>query len=363
MTAKRIDDLRTVMRSKKVDIAVIGPTNNMRYLLGGIPHPDERLCVLLVSQERMQFIAPALNEEQVRSVTKAPLILWEDDEGPVRALMSSILSEHGRVAAVDGAMRADFLLSILKESSFERLVSADGLVGELRMRKSTQEVEALTEAAALADRAMAQAARRCIPGMKERELAWEIEAFFRKNGAEQVMFTIVAAGENAAVPHYNHGETVIEKGTAVVIDIGASLNGYQSDITRVVCPGRPGEEYLKIYDIVRRANAKGREAVRPGATAGEVDAACREVIDAAGYGARFIHRTGHGIGLDVHEMPYITAGSDLVLEAGMTFSVEPGIYIPGRLGVRVEDIVVVTDKGCDTLTGFGHDIVITGERY
>ncbi len=361
MTAKRIDDLRAIMRSKRVDIAVIGPTNNMRYLLGGTPHPDERLCVLLVSQDRIQIVAPALNEGQVRAITDIPLILWEDDEGPGLAIQSSILKDCGRSVAVDPAMRADFLLTILEGRSFERLVAADGLVGGLRMRKSKEEVEALTKSARLADRAMEHAARMCVPGMKEGELAWEIEAFFKENGAEQVMFTIVAAGENAAHPHYNHGDTVIEKGLAVVIDIGASLDGYQSDITRVVCPGRPGKEYLKVYDIVRRANEKGREAIRPGATAGEVDAACRGVIDAAGYGAQFIHRTGHGIGLDVHEPPYITGGNDLVLEPGMTFSVEPGIYIPGRFGVRVEDIVAVTDTGCDTLTGFGHGIVITGE--
>ncbi|MBN2324332.1 MAG: aminopeptidase P family protein [Spirochaetes bacterium] len=360
MTAKRIDDLKAVMRKKNVDIAVIGPTTNMRYLLGNTPHPDERLCVLLVSHDKTQLIVPALNEAQARSFTDVPLVLWEDHKGPDGAIRSSILKEHGGVAAVDGSMRADFLLSILKEMSFERIVAADEIVGELRMRKSKEEIAALKDAAALADRAMVHASVRCVPGMKESDLAWEIESFFRKNGAEQAMFTIVAAGENAAVPHYNHGDAVIEEGKAVVIDIGASLNGYQSDITRVVCPGKPQDEYRTVYEIVRSANAKGREAVRPGATCGEVDAACRSVIEAAGYGERFIHRTGHGIGLDVHEPPYITAGSDLLLEPGMTFSVEPGIYIPGRFGVRIEDIVAVTDKGCDTLTGSGHDLIVTG---
>lgn len=360
MTAERVDRLREVMRSKQAGLAVIGPTNNMRYLLGGTPHPDERLCVLLVSPDRMQIVAPALNEGQVRSLSEIPVILWEDDDGPGRALQSSILSECGPTVAVDGSMRADFLLAILEGRTFERIVSADGLVGEVRITKSAREVKRLAEAARLADRAMGHAAKMCVPGKKERDLAWEIEAFFKENGAEQVMFTIVAAGENAAHPHYNHGDTVIEEGSAVVIDIGASLNGYQSDITRVVCPGKPPKEYQKVYDIVRRANDKGRKTVRPGVTAGEVDAACRGVIDAAGYGAQFIHRTGHGIGLDVHEPPWITRGNEFVLEAGMTFSIEPGIYIPGRFGARVEDIVLVTETGCDTLTGFGHDIVTAG---
>jgi Xaa-Pro aminopeptidase len=359
MIENRCTALRKAMRSRKIDIVAVGPTANMRYLLGGAPHPDERLCVLLVSQESVQMIAPKLNEEQIRSLTDMPLLLWEDDQGPGRALGSSMLCGRGREnIAVDGTMRADFLLSLLEGRAFSSVVSADEIIGSVRIKKSRDEIEALKSAAAQADKAMAHAARVCVPGMAERELAWEIEAFFRKDGAEEVMFTLVAAGLNGARPHHNSGEMRFAGGMAVIIDIGASLRGYKSDITRVVCIGRPGEELRKVYDIVREANERGREAVRPGSTAGEVDAACRDFISEAGYGDSFIHRTGHGIGMSVHEPPWIMRGSDFELEPGMTFSIEPGIYLPGRFGVRVEDIVAVSDSGCETLTKFAHELFI-----
>jgi Xaa-Pro aminopeptidase len=359
MREHRCIAIQEMMRAKKVDAVVVGPTTHMKYLLGGVPHPDERICVLLVSQDSVQMIAPKLNEEQIRSFTDIPLLLWEDDEGPGHALESSIVGKgKWGTVAVDGTMRADFLLAILGKRSFDRVIAADELIGSMRVKKSQEEIEALREAAQQADRAMEYAVKACVPGITERGLAWEIESFFRKDGAEQVMFTLVAAGPNGARPHHESGENRIEKGMGIIIDIGASLRGYKSDITRVVCLGHPEGEYRKLYDIVREANERGREAVHPGATSGEVDAVCRDFISESGYGDWFIHRTGHGIGLSIHELPWIMRGSDFELEAGMTFSIEPGIYIPGRFGVRVEDIVAVSDSGCETLTGFGHDLII-----
>lgn len=358
MMEDRCRALTEAMRERKIDIVAVGPTTNMKYLLGGTPHPDERLCVLLVSADSMQMIAPRLNEEQIRSITDVPLLLWDDDEGPGRALGSSILCRGEKKVAVDPTMRADFLLAIIETGSCRNVVSADDLFGSLRIRKSEKELQLLRTAARQADRAMEQAAEVCVPGMTERELAWEIEAFFRKDGAQQVMFTLIAAGSNGARPHHESGGTVIEDGMPVIIDIGASLNGYMSDITRVVCAGEPEVEFLQVYEVVREANEKGRRAVRPGKAAGEVDAACRDFIAGTGYGENFIHRTGHGIGLSVHEPPWIMRGSEFEIETGMTFSIEPGIYLPGRFGARVEDIVLVTDSGCETLTGFTHDLVI-----
>ena len=359
MIEKRCSALRDAMRSYGIDVVVVGPTSNMKYLLGGAPYPDERLCVLIVSLDSAQMVAPSLNEEQIRSFTDVPLLLWEDDEGPLRAIGSSVLSgPGGKTAAVDGTMRADFLLMIQEGTSFADVVPADDLIGSVRVIKSSDEIELLRSAARQADRAMQHAAEACVPGITERELAWEIEAFFRKDGAEQVVFTLVAAGPNGVQPHHESGDTVIEEGMPVIVDIGASLRDYKSDITRVLCPGKPEEEYLHLYEIVREANRIGRGAVRPGNKAGEVDAACRDFIAEKGYGERFIHRTGHGIGLSIHEPPWIMRGSDVELEAGMTFSVEPGIYLPGRFGARVEDIVAVSDSGCDTLTGFTRDLVV-----
>lgn len=358
MMEDRYRALREAMRERKIDIVAVGPTTNMKYLLGGAPHPDERLCVLLVSADSVQMIAPRLNEEQIRSITDVPLLLWDDDEGPGRALGSSILCRGKKKVAVDGTMRADFLLLIIETGACRNVVPADDLIGSLRMRKCEKELQLLRAAARQADRAMEHAAEVCVPGMTERELAWEIEAFFRKNGAQQVMFTLIAAGPNGARPHHESEGTVIEDGMPVIIDIGASLNGYMSDITRVVCAGEPEVEFLQVYEVVREANERGRSVVRPGKAAGEVDRACRDFIAGKGYGENFIHRTGHGIGLSVHEPPWITRGSEFEIETGMTFSIEPGIYLPGRFGARVEDIVAVTDSGCETLTGFTHDLVI-----
>ena len=358
MIEDRYRALREAMRERKIDIVAVGPTTNMKYLLGGAPHPDERLCVLLVSADSVQMIAPRLNEEQIRSITDVPLLLWDDDEGPGRALGSSILCRGKKKVAVDGTMRADFLLAIIETGSCREVVPADDLIGSLRIRKSEKEIELLRAAARQADRAMERAAEVCVPGMTEKELAWEIESFFRKDGAQRVMFTLIAAGANGARPHHESGGTVIEDGMPVIIDIGASLNGYMSDITRVVCAGEPETEFLQVYEVVREANAKGRSVVRPGKAAGEVDRACRDFIAGTGYGENFIHRTGHGIGLSVHEPPWIMRGSEFEIDTGMTFSIEPGIYLPGRFGARVEDIVLVTGSGCETLTGFTHDLVI-----
>ena len=198
----------------------------------------------------------------------------------------------------------------------------------------------------------------CRPGVTEKEVAREAEVAFRKDGVEEVLFAIVAAGANSARPHHDSGEKMMEEGEGVIIDIGASLNGYASDITRVVHLGKPSDEFRAVYDIVVRANEEGRAAVGPGVPAQEVDAAARRVIEEAGYGKSFIHRTGHGIGVDGHEAPWIMQGNEEPLEPGMAFSVEPGIYLPGKFGVRIEDIVVVTEEGVQVLTGYSRDLII-----
>jgi Xaa-Pro aminopeptidase len=267
-------------------------------------------------------------------------------------------------------MRADFLLSVLDFLEDERagrakecaerirVVSADPLVSELRIAKSPAEIEAIAEAAAQADRAMQAAVDACKPGVTEADVAWVTEQAFRLDGAERVEFTLIAAGANAAQPHHHSGQKVLQKGEGIIIDIGASLNGYKSDITRVVFLGNPDKEFLAAYDTVRKANEAGKRTVRPGVTAQDVDRATRRVIDNAGLGDYFIHRTGHGLGLDVHESPWIQEGSEKILQPGMVFSVEPGVYIQGGYGIRVEDIVTVTEKGVRTLTGFDHELVI-----
>ena len=368
---RRLHGLRASMSVQRVDLVAIGPTANMCYLAGFVPHADERLCLLLISTQSVQAVVPKLNAEewmarrqqatgsQQATGGQLPVHTWADEHGPDAALKQT-LANLGRVKrlAVDGAMRADFLLPLLAATGAPETVSAEALIGPLRARKSAPEIDALARAAAQADRAMQAAVDACQPGVSESQVAWAAEAAFRMDGAQEVCFTLVAAGPNGAYPHHHSSQRRLKRGDAIILDIGASLDGYKSDITRVVFLGAPPREFRRAYEAVLAANTRGRAAVRPGVTAQQVDHATRSSLEAQGYGEHFIHRTGHGLGLEVHEAPYITATNEQPLEIGMVFSVEPGVYLPGQFGVRIEDVVVVTDAGERTLTGFDHQLIV-----
>ncbi|GAB4531055.1 MAG: Xaa-Pro peptidase family protein [Anaerolineae bacterium] len=356
---KRIEGLRANMQEAGVDLVAIGPTANMRYLAGFAPHPDERPCLLLISPQAVQAVVPKLNAEEWSAHVDLPLHAWADHEGPEDALKAA-LSGIGRVRklAVDGAMRADFLLPLQAATQPEVSIPAEALIAPLRACKSADEIEALARAAAQADRAMQAAVDACIAGVSETQVAWAAEEAFRLDGAEEVCFTLVASGPNGAYPHHHSGGRLLGKGDAIILDIGASLDGYKSDITRMVFLGEPPAEFLEAYQAVLEANTAGRAAVAPGVLAQEVDRVTRSTLEARGLGEYFIHRTGHGLGLEVHEAPYIMAGNGQPLEKGMTFSVEPGVYFPGKFGIRIEDIVAVTEEGARTLTGFDRQLVV-----
>jgi len=355
----RLDALRAVMADAGVDLAAIGPTANMRYLTGHVSHPDERVCLLLVSAGSAGLVVPKLNADEWAAHTRLPLYTWEDAEGPGDAL-SAALQERlpVRRLAADGAMRADFLLSVLATADPEEIVLAERLAARLRVCKSPQEIASLERAAAQADRATRAALEACRAGATEAQVAWAAESAFRLDGAEEVCFSMVGAGSNGAYPHHATSSAMLQTGEAVVIDLGASLAGYKSDITRMAFLGEPPPQFLKAYQAVLEANERARAAVKPGVTAGAVDQAARHSLEETGYGQHFIHRTGHGLGLEGHEPPYITAGSEQVLEEGMVFSIEPGVYLPGEFGIRIEDIVVVTSDGVRTLTGFPHELAM-----
>jgi Xaa-Pro aminopeptidase len=357
---KRLNALLVAMQGVGVELAAIGPTANMRYLAGFAPHADERLCLLLISPQATRAVVPKLNAEEwaAHSGLVQRVDTWADEEGPANALAAALTGLLPvKTLAIDGAMRADFLLPLLAAGAQE-IIAVDALIAPLRARKSPEEIEALARAAAQADRAMQAAVAACQPGVSEAEVAWAAEEAFRRDGAEEVSFTLVAAGANAAYPHHHSSQRILQKGEAVLIDIGASLEGYKSDITRMVFLGDPPTEFLEAYAAVLMANERGRAAVRPGITAREVDYAARSTLEAKGYGPHFIHRTGHGLGMEVHEPPWITATGATLLEAGMVFSIEPGVYYPGRFGIRIEDIMAVTEAGGRCLTGSNHDLVV-----
>ncbi len=231
------------------------------------------------------------------------------------------------------------------------LVPATGVIERLRRRKSPEEVARVAAAAATADGALAEVLPRLAERPTEGEVAAELDYLMRRGGASGSAFdTIVAAGDNSALPHARPGPRRIEPGDLVVIDFGAIVDGYRSDMTRTVCVGEPRSPGGRIYEVVRASQQAGVEAVAAGVSCAEVDAACREVIDDAGWGEAFLHSTGHGVGLDIHEAPSLSSRSDEVLAAGEVVTVEPGIYLAGEGGVRIEDTVVVTDDGCARLT-------------
>jgi Xaa-Pro aminopeptidase len=228
------------------------------------------------------------------------------------------------------------------------------------MRKSPEEIAALRRAAATADAAIQAAARACSPGAAELEVARAADEGFRKAGAPEVIATIVGSGPNSAFPHHHSSARALQAGEPVLFDLGSRVGGYCSDITRMAFLGTPSARYREIHRIVDDAVASALEAIKPGVPIATIDRAARGTIERAGYGERFVHRTGHGIGLSVHEPPSITHTNELPLEEGMAFSVEPGIYLSGEFGVRLEEIVAVTRTGCEILSRLPRDVIAVG---
>lgn len=357
-TAARLAHLREAMKAERADLVALAPGSHMDWLIGFHPHPDERPCLLLVGPEREAFLMPALNAEGTRENTDIAFHNWADADGPAAALATALAdvgATQARSVVLDETMRADFALLLLGALPQARHAFTDRTLGRLRMVKDEGEIAKLKMNAAIADRAMLAAFAAIRPGMSEKELAQVVRGHFGSEGAAAA-FWIVGGGPNGAFPHHQTGERRLEEGDAVVIDIGGRKDGFPSDMTRMAAVGRPPEGYGQIHTIVEKAVQAALRAARPGVTAREVDAAARQAIADAGYGEYFVHRTGHGLGIDIHEPPYITATSETVLEEGVVFSIEPGIYLPGRFGIRLEEIVVLRADGPEILSSLPRDL-------
>jgi Xaa-Pro aminopeptidase len=362
-TQKRLAALRERMKAAGADLAAIGPGSHMQWLLGFHPHADERPCLLLVGLEKETCLMPVLNAEGSREETDIEFHTWADEEGPNAALanaLAAIGSSRASNVVLDETMRADFALLMLEALPEISYAFTDQTLGALRMRKDASEFAALKMNAGIADRAMQKAFAAIRPGMSETELAAAIKGRFSEEGATPA-FWIVGSGGNGAFPHHQTGARKLEEGDAVVIDIGGRKNGFPSDITRMAVVGHAPEGYGQIHTIVENAVKAALKAARPGVKAKEVDAAARGVIADAGYGQYFTHRTGHGMGIDGHEPPYLTATSETVLEEGMVFSIEPGIYLPGRFGIRLEEIVILREDGPEILSSLPRDVYVARE--
>lgn len=354
--------LLAAMRAGQIDSLALVPGANMQYLLGLTIHNSERLAVAFLGGDGSVSMAlPAL--ERPRAEAEARLLVrfypWSDAEGYGPAL-ERCLSEGAfghRLGVEYTAMRVLELRAIEAVSELE-VVDATKLLGELRMAKDADELEAMRKAVRIAEEGLAATIAAIKPGVTEREIAAVWDRSMQAAGAETSFTTIVASGPNSANPHHTAGDRRIERGDLVILDGGARIDGYCSDITRTIGVGELSDEAQTIYDLVLRANQAGVAAVRPGASGAQIDAAARQVIESGGYGAYFPHRTGHGLGIEIHEPPYLHAAEPAPLPEGATFTVEPGVYIAGIGGVRVEDDVVVTAEGGACLTSFPRELRI-----
>ncbi|KKB08984.1 M24 family metallopeptidase [Devosia chinhatensis] len=359
----RMEKLRTRMAETGTDLVVIGPSSHMRYLVDLSPHGDERPVLLLVSQTYAGLLMPALNVDSSRQHTDLPFFPWADAEGPDAALAQLIaatgISPIAPSIVLDETMRADFALLVLDALPGAKRRFTNDTVGYLRSRKDEAEYALLKASHILNDGAMKAGFAALRDGITELGVAEVIANFYKANGAT-TQFISVCFGPNGAFPHHHTGDTPLKSGDAVLIDIGGRIGGYPSDMTRIGYFGSKPEGFDEIHDILDRAVEAAIAASVPGAKAKDVDKAARDVIAAAGYGEFFLHRTGHGLGIDVHEAPYITGTSETVLDEGMVFSIEPGIYLQGRFGQRLEEIVMIRNGKPEIFSDMPRDAVVTG---
>lgn len=373
-TSRRLDNLRAAMAAARIDLLALIPGGSLRYMTGLSFHAGKRLSLTLIpaADRPPVLVLPALEANSVEGRTPFPVKLetWTDAEGPQRALNAAF---HGlgvggtyTIGLEPAVMRVMELRAMeaaaLATGATLRTVGADDLIAGLRMVKAPDELDRMREAVRIIETALQRTIDQVRPGATEKELARFCTDAIMEAGGEGTSFdSFVGAGPNSANPHHESGERPLAAGDIIIIDCGAVYQGYASDITRTVALGEPGPELRKIYDTVLAANGAGRAAVKPGVTGEAIDAAARGVIEDAGYGPYFTHRTGHGLGMEVHpchEAPDLVAGSTRPLGVGTTFTIEPGIYVPGLGGVRIEDDMVITAHGGESLTSFERELLV-----
>ena len=350
-------DVYTERRKQAADLVkqrglgglVIGTGAEFAYLTGSWTSSHERLTALVIAPDGATVVAPVTDIQSLRleNAADVEVVGWRDGDNPYQLVADTF--GKGTVG-LGSSLTADHVFALQALLSETELAS--DAVAELFMVKDAEEVAELEKAGAAIDRVHERAAELLQPGRTEREIADELHALILEEHAN-VQFVIVGSGPNGSNPHHDFSDRVLEEGDPVVVDLGGALpSGYQSDCTRTHVVGdvaKAPQDFLEAYAVLERAFDAACEAAKPGITAGELDAAARDVIADAGYGEYFTHRLGHGIGLSGHEQPFIIAGSDVVLREGMAFSIEPGIYVPGKWGMRIEDIVRMTSNGIATL--------------
>ena len=378
--AARLAGAREAAAAAGLDALLVSVGADLRYLAGYEAHPLERLTLLVLPTRDgapVTLVAPRLEVTPARTCPAAiagavEVATWEETEDPMLLVASVLdaaggLPDSGGAVAISDGMRGAFVLGLQRVLPAARFTLASAVLRTLRMRKDVEEVALLRAAAHAADRVVQAVANGRLVGRTETDVAREVRERLVAEGHDHAEFWIVASGPNSASPHHDPGDRVIQAGEPIVIDIGGQLGGYGSDITRTVWvtggdpAAGPDAAFLRLYSVLQHAQAAATAVVRPGITCERVDQVARMFIDDAGYGEAFFHRTGHGIGLEGHEEPYMVAGNRERMAEGMAFSVEPGIYLEGRYGARIEDIVVCGDDGPVMLNEVTRDLlVVTG---
>jgi Xaa-Pro aminopeptidase len=364
---QRLREAAKASAAAGIDALVLTPGADLRYLVGYDAKPLERLtCLLVPAAGEPVLVVPRLEHAAAEASGAADVVKvvtheeTDDAFALAAGLLRDALGSDPAVVGVADRMWAEQVLRFRDRVPTAAQVTAGTVLRPLRLRKQPDEVDALRRAAAAIDAVHERMGEWLRPGRTEREVGRDIADAIIEAGHSTVNFIIVGSGPNGASPHHDTSGRVIEPGDTVVVDIGGSMpDGYCSDCTRTYAVGGdPDPEFARYYTVLLDAQKRACDAVRPGVTAQSVDAAARDVIAAGGYGEHFIHRTGHGIGLEEHEEPWIVAGNEVALEPGMCFSIEPGIYLPGRHGARIEDIVAVTAEGVERLDTVSRELVV-----
>ncbi|BBZ43864.1 M24 family metallopeptidase [Mycobacterium parmense] len=360
--ARRLDAAAAAAADAGLAGLVITPGYDLRYLVGSRAQTFERLTALVLpAAGQPTVVVPRLELASLTGSAIDELGVavrdWVDGEDPYQ-LVSAALGGVPAATAVTDSMPALHLLPLAGVLGVLPILATD-VLRALRMVKEECEIDALRKAGAAIDRVHARVPEFLQPGRTEADVAADIAEAIVAEGHSEVSFIIVGSGPHGADPHHGFSDRELQVGDIVVVDIGGSYEpGYHSDSTRTYSIGEPNQQVAQHYSVLQRAQRAALDAVRPGVTAEQVDAAARDVLAGEGLAEFFVHRTGHGIGLSVHEEPYIVAGNALPLTAGMAFSVEPGVYFPGRWGARIEDIVVVTDDGAMAVNNRPHDLIV-----